>query len=322
MSLSKSKVETQLEIAKSSGVMQMMNRFLMRGTEVKSLSPTAIRHYLDCSLRFYFRYVVRIRERERESTELDPRDFGNIVHHALEKLYEPYLGETITDDRVEEILNSQTIAKVVDWSIKTHFSKSSWSVVEGKDVLHQQIIEKLIYKVVQWDRNITPFKLLGTEMKISTDLEFKPGHTIRLEGTLDRVHKAKEVTNIIDYKTGRADLKNVYGVQIPGNAQAYVKTHFEEPRYKSGFQGFFYGYLWNKNNGDTPVRLGIYPLKKVNDGVRWLNYDASIPPSGLEEFEKLLLETLNELFDETKPFTQTEDSDLCRFCEYKEICQR
>ena len=265
---------------------------------------------------------MRIRERERESTELDPRDFGNIVHHALEKLYEPYLGATITHNQVDGILNSQAIAKVVDWSIKTHFSKSSWSVVEGKDLLHQQIIEKLIYKVVQRDRNITPFKLLGTEMKISTDLEFKSGHTIRLEGTLDRVHVAKEVTNIIDYKTGRADLKYVRHTQIPGNTDAYIKTHFDEPRYKSGFQGFFYGYLWNKNNVETPVRLGIYPLKKVNDGVKWLNHDAPIPPSGLEVFEKLLLETLNELFDETKPFTQTDDSALCRFCAYKEICQR
>jgi CRISPR/Cas system-associated exonuclease Cas4 (RecB family) len=66
----------------------------------------------------------------------------------------------------------------------------------------------------------------------------------------------------------------------------------------------------------------VYPLKKVNEGVRYLNGNQAIPVSGFEEFERLLLETLREIFDEGKPFVQTEDTDRCRYCAYKEICQR
>ncbi len=319
MSLSKQLASSTLEIQKTPKVIEMMQKFLVDSGMEKSLSPTAVRHYLDCSLRFYFRYLVRIREREKESTELDPRDFGNIVHHALERLYQPLIGETVTKDRLKELLDSQAINEAVDWAIKSHF-KSSFLVLEGKDILHQQIIQKLIYKAVEKDRWATPFKMIGTEMTISSDLEFKSGKTVRLDGTLDRVYSANETLHIVDYKTGKADLKRIYRNTF--TFDDYVQIHFEEPRYKSGFQGLFYGYMWNQNNHSTAVKLGVYPLKKVNEGIQWLNAGYVIPPDGFKEFERLLIATLEELFDEAVPFSQTDDPDRCQFCTYKEICQR
>ena len=118
MSLDKAAPSATIEIRKSSKVVEMMKRFLVGSEEEKSLSPTAVRHYLDCSLRFYFRYLVRIKEREQESKELDPRDFGNIVHHALERLYRPFVGETVTKNQIKELLDSQKINEAVDWAIK------------------------------------------------------------------------------------------------------------------------------------------------------------------------------------------------------------
>ncbi len=322
MPLAKTPTNSTLEIQKSSKVVEMMNRFLTGSGLEKSISPTAIRHYLDCSLRFYFRYLVRIKEREKETSELDARDFGNIVHHALEKLYQPLVGETVTKNQIKKLLSSQAINETVAWAIKDHFKKSSFSVLEGKDILHEQIIQKLIYKAVEKDQWATPFFMIGTEMKISAELEFKPGHIVRLEGTLDRVHQANEIVHIVDYKTGRADLVSLRNPVFPDNGDDYLQKHFDEPRYKSGFQGFFYGYLWGKTGDSTPLKLGVYPLKKVNEGTQWLNHRQVIPPSGFVEFEKLLVNTLKELFDESKPFTQTVDLDRCRYCAYKEICQR
>jgi len=63
-------------------------------------------------------------------------------------------------------------------------------------------------------------------------------------------------------------------------------------------------------------------LKKVNEGIQWLNHGQVIPIAGFSEFEKQLTQVLQELFDETVPFTQTDDTDRCRYCAYKEICQR
>jgi hypothetical protein len=41
-----------------------------------------------------------------------------------------------------------------------------------------------------------------------------------------------------------------------------------------------------------------------------------------EEFEANLSQVLEELFDYDKPFRQVEDVNMCKYCDYKRICQR
>ena len=219
---------------------------------------------------------------------------------------------------VKDLLNSNKITEAVAKTIRHHTGKSQNTSLEGKDLLHEQVIQKLIYKAVEKDQWIAPFKLVGTEMKVSTELQFNKDKSVKLEGTLDRVHQMNEVTHIIDYKTGRADIMNQ---GFRNDISGYLNVHFEEPKYKSGFQSFFYGYLWSRKHQD-PVKLGVYPLKKVNEGIKWLYYSRIIPSEAFEVFENRLMETLNELFDETVPFKQTDEVDRCRWCAYKDICQR
>ena len=319
MSLTKPAISTQLQIPKNEEILNAMRSFLVEQGGSKSLSATAVRHYLDCSLRFYFRYVVKIRERERESSELDPRDFGNVVHAVLEKLYQPFEGLTVTREHFEELIKSQRVEEAVLQAIAEHLKSAAYTVPEGKDMLHQQIIQKLIYKTLQKDLRTAPFKFIGAEMKVASNLKIAPDKTLSLGGTLDRVHEKDGTIHIVDYKTGKADLLYLRRPAFTTDGAAYVKDHFDIPKFKSGFQGFFYGLLWNKVNGATPLKLGVYPLKKVNEGIKWLNYGSPVPESGIQDFEDLLVETLNEIFDPSVDFKQTEDSSLCRWCAYKEI---
>ena len=320
MPLIKSSADTNLEIEKSPEVLDKMQRFVLSGEAVKSLSPTAIRHYLDCSLRFYFRYVVRIPERERISTELDARDFGNIVHRALEKLFKPWEEKQVTRDMIEELLASTSIEQYVAESFEEHFTKSTAYTAEGKELLQRQIIEKLLYKAIDKDRWRAPFKLVGTELAMSSDLALAKDTTVRLAGTLDRVHQARETIHILDYKTGKTDF--IRQGSFRNDIDGYINEHFEDPNLKAGFQSFFYGYLWSRSRDGQAVKLGVYPLKRVNEDSKWLYDDNVIPVQAWTTFERLLSETIRELFDQAVPFTQTEDATRCRFCAYKEICQR
>jgi CRISPR/Cas system-associated exonuclease Cas4 (RecB family) len=322
MSMSKSPINTELKIKKNGSVLMALQSLLVEKGGAKSLSATAVRHYLDCSLRFYFRYVVKVRERDQESPDLDPRDFGNVVHGVLEYLYKPFERQTITRRHLEDLIESQKVEQAVQETIENLFGGTTGTRPEGKDILHRQIIQKLIYTALRKDLETTPFDFHSAELKLDTTLELGPGKTVRLEGTLDRVHEKDGVVHIVDYKTGRADLLYLRRPAFPGDGAQYVKDHFDIPRFKSGFQGFFYGLLWNKVNGSAPLKLGVYPLKKVNEGIKWLNYGSPVPESGIDEFERLLGDTLNEIFDVAVDFKQTEDSTLCRYCAYKEICQR
>ena len=321
MPLRVSQLNAELSIPKSSQLLAKMNSIFI-DEEPKALSATAIRHYLDCSLRFYFRYILRLPERETWSDELDARDFGNIVHYALELLYRPYVGQEVNREVLKNLIASDQVPQVIQQAFQHYYRKSDPVAMQGKDVLHQQIIQKLLVKVLQQDLRNTPFTVTGTEIKLKGQLDLGQEKKVQLEGTLDRVTRRQNQDFILDYKTGRADLLRIYSPQFPQNASSYLETHFDQPKYKSGFQGLFYAWLWHQSYPQQQVNVGVFPLKKVNDGMQWLNNGQPIPVEGITMFEQMLREVLSELFDKNTDFKQTEDRDRCRFCAYKNICLR
>ncbi len=52
------------------------------------LSPTAINTWLNCRMRFYYRYVNRLKEPEIMSAEIDHAVFGQILHMIMKRIYE------------------------------------------------------------------------------------------------------------------------------------------------------------------------------------------------------------------------------------------
>lgn len=52
----------------------------------KRVSVTALRDWLECPFRFYLKHALGMRRVELEKSELDPRDFGNLMHGTLQHL--------------------------------------------------------------------------------------------------------------------------------------------------------------------------------------------------------------------------------------------
>jgi len=49
----------------------------------RNLSPSAINTYLDCKLKFFFKYIAEIKETEEIKEEIDAVLFGNLFHYAM-----------------------------------------------------------------------------------------------------------------------------------------------------------------------------------------------------------------------------------------------
>lgn len=67
--------------------------------------------------------------------------------------------------------------------------------------------------------------------------------------------------------------------------------------------------------------VGIYPLKKITDGVYWFE-EEPIPEERKKIFEEHLNKLFEEIFDPRTPFNQTEDIERCKYCPYASICYR
>ena len=72
---------------------------------VEAVSVTAFHDHLACPFRFYLRHKLRMRAVDPLKEELDARDFGNLVHHALEGLFlEPAMRGCTDEARIKALL--------------------------------------------------------------------------------------------------------------------------------------------------------------------------------------------------------------------------
>jgi hypothetical protein len=96
---------------------------------------------------------------------------------------------------------------------------------------------------------------------------------------------------------------------------------FVNPDYKENFQASFYGFLYLSISKGKDIKLGIYPVKKLDKGILPIeNIDLS--PEGYKNFENKLKGLFAEIFDSNQSFKQTTDTDRCEYCPYISICYR
>ena len=88
-----------IQIQKNEKILKILQKYLVGGNKVSILGPTAITTYLDCSLRFYLRYLAGIEENETYHSDMGPKEFGIIVHDLLESLYSEYQGKKLSKER-------------------------------------------------------------------------------------------------------------------------------------------------------------------------------------------------------------------------------
>jgi len=181
----------------------------------------------------------------------------------------------------------------------------------------------LVKKVLENDRHSAPLTILGVETdELTTTLEADHGLEILSGGTVDRID---EVTNgivrIIDYKTGKVDMLPKSKAEN-SNLEEYIEEYFQNSKYKSGFQAYYYAYLFHKKYPNRPVKAGVYSLKEVNKGVQFLRNGNILSDDLLQAFERRLKILINEIFDPKVSFTQTEDTQKCEYCPYQGICLR
>ena len=92
-----------VKIPKCDDVFRRLLAFTGESGENRILSPSAVNSYIDCPLRFYFRYIVRLSEPEEVTGEVDMAAFGSLLHEAACSLYRPFKGKRVEAGQLEEL---------------------------------------------------------------------------------------------------------------------------------------------------------------------------------------------------------------------------
>jgi hypothetical protein len=315
-------------IEKTPDVFRALHRFDPGGKD--RISPSALLTYLQCRLKFYFRYVAKLYEPEELQENLDAAVFGNILHHAMEILYSQPIrkGEANVIYPQDLFWVKEKVNGAVKKAFEKHYQVDEFEF-SGRNIIARQVIRKMMLQILEHDEKYAPFKIVGLELNsrdgYKMDLSVASGNTtvpVAMKGIIDRADLKEGVVRIMDYKTGRDEK------QFKDVAELFERNNSKT---KAVFQVFYYSYLFSKVYQGKYDRIepGIFNSKELfNKEFDWRIYHKATqqPVTDfhpfLPEFESGLLELLGEIWDPAIPFDQVEDEKECRYCPYIRICHR
>lgn len=299
------------------------------GNRVKILSPSAINTWLNCSMKFYYRYVNGLKEPEKVSGEIDPAIFGTMLHTAMKNIYAGYIGKVLSQDIIEAILiNKQAISDQIKSAINEKFRRENDTLLAINEMMVREVLYKYITRVLEMDRTAAPFAILAVEKLVRFPVIFKTEdgeHAIMAGGIIDRVDLKEGLTRIVDYKTGKI-----------ADAISTVADLFEDDRNKD-YDGWLQTLLYCEGFlTETPgykVRPSVYKLAKSpdeNDSDKLRIKESHAGEFFLEdynivkqEFVEALETTVSSIFSAKKPFIMTSDiRNKCSYCPYRILCMR
>ncbi|MFO7852956.1 MAG: PD-(D/E)XK nuclease family protein [Bacteroidota bacterium] len=291
------------------------------------LSPSGINTWITCNMKFYYRYIAGIEEKEDILEEVDYLAFGNILHHVMKEIYQPYKRRIIGMAELEHILHKEAYIKdMAEEAFRKVFMKSSHGSIKGKNLVITSIIERMAKQILKADQNYIPFEVVALEKKFKGSISFVvDGETreAKIGGTIDRVDMAGGLYRVLDYKSGtdELDIKSLED----------LFNYDSKTRNSAAFQTLLYCEMFTQNMREAELRPSLYPVRKIfsdnfSDAFKIKNGPGKGDIESYRliraEFTAGLQNILADIFDRNRDIKMTSDRQKCRYCPYNILCNR
>lgn len=328
---------TPIIIEKTPDIMERMKSvFDIRNNPKAFISPSALNCYLDCPLKFYYKYVALLSAPDEVTADIDSAKFGSIFHYAAEHIYKDLTahGKLISKENLETLLKDEVrLQTYVDNGFKELFFNlppNEQPEYNGIQLINSAVIVKYIQQLLRNDLRYAPFTFIGSEQRIFENIEICTSTgdiQSRIGGIIDRIDSKGESLRIVDYKTGG-------DADTPANVQSLFIPDKKRSNYV--FQTFLYASivckkLREKNDSRlvAPALLYIHraasekyspviqmgePRKPKEPVDNFAQYEG--------DFRENLKTLLEDIFNPDISFTQTEIEDKCAYCDFRALCKK
>ena len=328
---------TPIIIEKTPDVMERMKSvFDFRSNPKALISPSALNCYLDCPLKFYYKYVALLSAPDEVTADIDSAKFGSIFHYAAEHIYKDLTahGKLISKENLETLLKDEVrLQTYVDNGFKELFFNlppNEQPEYNGIQLINSAVIVKYIQQLLRNDLRYAPFTFVGSEQRIFENIEICTSTgdiQSRIGGIIDRIDSKGESLRIVDYKTGG-------DADTPANVQSLFIPDKKRSNYV--FQTFLYASivckkLREKNDSRlvAPALLYIHRAASENYSPVIQMGEPRKPKEPVDnfaqyegDFRENLKTLLEDIFNPDISFTQTEIEDKCAYCDFKALCKK
>lgn len=299
------------------------------GNGTKYLSPSAVNTWVNCRMRFYYRYVCNMPEEDRLEKDIDQRRFGNILHETINRLYEPLI-----DDRqaASAIKNMAADSKLIsDTIVSAATGEMKWSketLMAGKGVIIVEVLQKYVKDLLEYDSENGELILLNLEDDFFNVRNVQIGNgeeiQLRIGGRADRVDITGGAVRVVDYKTGAHKKEPV--------TPEGLFDEGKEKRNDAFMQALLYCSMIRGKHPGRKVIPAIYWVQQLSSrdftpyarvaGLDGPAADHSAWEAFMEAFSQNMDKTLGMIFSPGEDYYMTAFERRCTFCPYRVLCRR
>ncbi len=322
--------DQKIIVEKTGIVRDLLEKFLLRNTEVKyekKISATAFTDYVSCPLKFFYSRIAGLKEPKDLPDQIGSNLVGTMLHTVMEKFYSSSVGMEVTLEFLK--LQTKKLPAICAEALAAALNTDPKNPIRKLNALQQivlKVIEQYALRIIRHDETLAPFTIVELENRDSYtplfDMQISGNSKqVRLLGIIDRVDSHRGKVRIVDYKTGKDQLKY--------KDFDALFTEEGKDQNKALIQTLFYTYVYEKAKAVKNVEPHLYTVKDFKKGTLFsekgkggLQLSDQKLDYFKEQFELKLSEKLREIFDLTVPFRQTTNLDTCKYCTFKKICQR
>lgn len=258
---------------------------LLKGITV---SASSFNDYIRCSLKFYLKYILKIKARQEISDEVESRDIGSAFHNAFKKLYEQKIYADNSD--FERLFKDEYMNMLM--ALDSYKYNKAQQLMADINIKNIPLIAAEERKRLQ-----EGYKITAREKTITAEF-----NGLKFYGIIDKVEEYNGALYITDYKYKNND-----------KLKTLTKANLDKT---DDTQLAFYALLTEISEGSIARGVYYFNLKEK------FEYKDAIDMNDYADFKMFFLEKTNEMKDKTVPFTQTEKQSGCGYCEYADICGR
>ena len=278
-------------IEKTEKVLEKLNEWKDR------ISASHLISYLYNPIDFYLNNILKAKETEEIEEELSQRNYGNLVHYALDWLYQKKEGKVLKESDIEDL--KPKINEAIDSAI-SELKHQPELYERGMNYIHKSMAAKVVEHILDYDLGLikdgNSLEIISLEERINAEFSLgENGEKINFVGYIDRIDRLNGVVRVIDFKTAKA--KNLSMKPKEEKLEDFISNADS----KQALQLSIYAYmvLHNKGVAVNQLQCGIWSFADLGTGVQTLqiyddeNIDNENVSICMNSIKNIILEILN-----------------------------
>lgn len=269
----------------------------------KGFSPSGLTSYIRNPIQFYNQRVLRISEVEEVEENIALNTLGTIIHGALEELYKPYLNQFLSVETINEML------KKANSEVEKQFREvyKEGEIKKGKNLLAFEVAKRNVFNFLNEEKKLIEsgdaVKVLALEISLERTLkDDRLPYPVKIAGNVDRIEQRNGKIRIIDYKTGKVELRSVQLKDWSGLTLDIKNDKI--------IQLLCYAFMYEQQCDGMEMEAGIISFKNMRAGFLPFgikedkNVDSEINAEVLEAFKTEVITLINEMLNPEVPFEE------------------